>query len=325
MKKSLISILTIGAVIGSSALHSNANEPILTEDGEVVLDVEQEPYQDLSTFKLDETGEEVILDDPTEYKMDEPQVQLDQPEVKLDTFNEPKAKVKVATPDKQESGAIDFDNFNPWEDGSNEGYKPPTGTGDGSGKMIKDNETFKKDVSDDIVVSGTRNIKSLKINNNMGLVNNSYTISGKKLTFHKDKLNNSSLGTYVFEVTFDNGDISVFKLRVDGPRHPDDYWSANITTFNINPTSNRHVDLELVSAATELKIHHIMADNKVIPPSAYRVHGGTIVIDKAFLSTLGVNEFVRINVLYNKGQYTDAILTIINETVSGGIISPTGC
>lgn len=315
MKKALISVLAVGTVIASTTMHSSANQPLVTDQGEVILDLEQEPYQDLSTPVLDEPSEEIILDDPSEYVLENPEVKLDSEKVE---------------PGNQE---IILDDLNPST--NNKSVQPRTFSSPvasmaspastSSGLLDKTSETFRVDSSGNIVVNATRNISSVSIEYDTGLLPQAYTVSGKKFTLNKDKLNNSAQGSYTFKITLDNGKNDLFTVSVVGDSHPDDYWSANITVYNMNPTSNRHVDLEMYSAATSLDIHKITANDAVVPSSKYRVINGTIVIDKSYLSSIGVNEFVRFNILYNKGQYADIILTVINEVVSGGVIAPEDC
>ena len=48
LKKALITTLALGITVGTTAVISGAEGPIYTEDGELVLDTPQSPYQDLS-------------------------------------------------------------------------------------------------------------------------------------------------------------------------------------------------------------------------------------------------------------------------------------
>lgn len=185
--------------------------------------------------------------------------------------------------------------------------------------------TYLAEKGGSVISAGTAKIKDAKVTYSIGLAQGSWSVQGNNLVFDTSKLDESSTGTYVFEVTFEDGTTDIVDIRVIGKPVVELYWQQNMKVFNKNPISKQHKDLELISNADKVKVLGLTIDGVPVPTAKYIIVGGTVVISKDYLKTLDLSERSRINLVYNNGGVLDFILEIVEEEAQSNAQTPIDC
>lgn len=303
--KTLITTVILSLVLVSSSTVSEAEGPMYDQNGDLILDVKQDDYKDNSTPQENTNGtatdDSLILDqEDAEDRESSSSLYLQQPE------SSPKKQVKSSTKSASVAAVT-------------------TSTSVVPGAMLPASATFMEDSKTVITSKGTQKISKVEIADSVGLKANSWTVLGDTLTFDTAKLNDSSSGIYVFDITFDDGSKSLFELKVLSSPILEDYWQQNISNFSKDKRSNTNKDLELISSTQLLKISSITIDGVTVPSSNYSIIGGTVIISKNYLTTLGDTERARVTVTYSVDRVVDFSLTITDEMEESTTVLPIDC
>lgn len=303
--KTLVTALALSLIMAGSSVITEAEGPIYDESGNLILDVEQEGYKDNST----EQEEPELILDGEEYKSTEDDTREESSSLYfIQETKESKPKVQSKVKSSTSVNAL-----------------ATTSTTADPGAMIPASATFMEDSKAVIVSKGTQPISKVDIVDSLGLEANSWTVKGDTLSFDTAKLDNSTSGTYVFEITFADGSKSLFELRVLSAPILEDYWQQNITTFSKDKRSNTNKDLELISSTQSLKVSSLTIDGVTVPTSKYSIIGGTIIISKDYLTSLVSTERARVTVTYSGNTVVDFSLTITDDMEESTAVIPIDC
>lgn len=311
LKKIAISTAVLGLVIASSAIMSEAQEPLYDKDGNLILDVEQEAYQDLSTTQPDGTEVEVEEEQTAvpEIQLDpgSQQMQIQSVEPKLNTQATGSVAPRVAATETVTTTATE----------------PEIALG----TMSPASATYMAGSTTTVKTEGTLKISKVEVEYDIGLTPGSWSLnkSNNTISFDKAKLDSSTTGIYTLNITFENGSTTLFEIRVLGESILEDYWQQNIKTFSKDPRSNTNKDLELISSNPFLTIQGITIDGLAIPASKYSVVNGTIIISKNFLASLESTDRARISVTYFGKRVVDFSLEITDQVETGTSVETVDC
>ena len=304
IKKTLITTMALGITIGAVQVMPGAQEPLYDQDGNLILDLPQEPYKDLST--PDNQQENIQTQEGG--KVANVQEEFNRVS-ETQTFNvEGNQETQSTQPAQSTRVAQTYSTYSV-----------------GAGELEYNQATFLNGDKEDIIVHGNMQIKSVTVNTTNGLPPNSWLVSGTMLTLKSSILNNAYNGQYIFTVEFIDGSTDEFKLKVTGVFSEDNYWSQNIRSFSTNPISNTHKDFEIMSSLESINVKQITIDGQVIPASAYKVIGSSVILSKDFLSKLSLNERARIKLTYNQNLIMDFSLEITDEIEKGSTSEKVDC
>ena len=321
IKKTLITTVALGLTIGAVQVMPGAQGPLYDQDGNLILDLPQEPYKDLST--PDNQQEPIVLEEDNRVAT---------------TEQESSSTVQTEVPnttETQEGNSVQGQTTNNNENTQNTGSTQDTENFEGTnntvtqekevGRLEYNQATFLNGDSEDIIVHANMQIKSITVNTTNGLPPNSWLVSGTTVTFKSSILNNAYNGQYIYTVEFIDGSTDEFKLKVTGVFSEDNYWSQNIRSFSTNPISNTHKDFEIMSSLESINVKQITIDGQLIPASAYKVIGSSVILSKDFLSKLSLNERARIKLTYNQNLIMDFSLEITDEIEKGNTSEKVDC
>lgn len=308
-KKTLVVVTTLGLIVMGSSIKSEAQEPLYDQEGNLILDVEQEQYQDLSTQQQQES---VPQEKPPNTAQQKTPEEPSNSSLILDA--EPSTEIKEEIKVEEKPKAV------------NNVAATNTETGDSTlGLMIPASSTYMAGGSTAVATKGNSNISKVEIDYSVGLPANSWSIAGDTLTFDTKKLDQATSGVYTFKVFFANGTDAIYELKVLENPKVNDYWQQNITSYSKDARSNTHRDLELISSSVSLSVTSITIGQVSVPSSQYKIIGGTIIISKSFLSQLDSSPRARVTVTYNNGLVVDFSLAINDEVEKGNSSEQVDC
>lgn len=305
IKKTLITTVALGLTIGAVQVMPGAQEPLYDQDGNLILDLPQEPYKDLST--PDNQQEPIVLEEDNRVATTE-----------QESSSTTQTEVPNTT-ETQEGNIVSGQTTN-----NNENTQNTESEKDKEAKEDEEDEPSSADnvispasgtylfgTQDVLTVTANKIIKSVSVDNN-DLSTRAWSFQNNTLTFKSSELDDTPSGMYNIKLTFQDDTTSVYNLKVVGETFTEDYWKQNIFSFNKDIRSSSHKDLELSSSNQNPDVKSVQFDRVDLPRTAYIVVGNTVIISKDYLKTLPESKRIDVVVNYGKGKSFYLVLEIID-------------
>ena len=300
IKKSLITTVALGLTIGAVQVMPGAQEPLYDQDGNLILDLPQEPYKDLSTpdnqqenTQTKEGGKVANVQEEFN-RVSETQ-----------TFNVEGNQETQSTQPTQSTQNTESNQNN--QSTQNTQNIPSSA----DNVISPESGTYLFGSQDTLIVKANKIIKSVTVNNSE-LSSKSWSFQNNVLTFKSSELDDTPSGQYSVTLTFADNTTSVYSLKVVGESFSEDYWKQNISSFNKDIRASSHKDLELSSSNENPDVKTIQFDRVDLPATAYKVIKNTVIISKDYLKTIPENDRIDVVVNYGKGKSYYFTLEIID-------------
>jgi len=303
-KKTLIGVLALAVAMSGSGIIPGAQEPLYDEQGNLILDLPQEPYRDLSTPQYQPTDSEEVNGTPPVSNTPAPtensevinpitQTQVPVINSASQTTQTPVANTNTV---QQELGTL----------------SPASGT-----YMYQSNTV--------LVTTGNKVVKSVSVENASWIPATAWTIQNNAVTFKPSELDDIDDGMYNFIITFADNTTANYSLKVIGKPITEYYWQQNIKGFSKDPRASTHKDLELTSNNPFLKVQLVTMNKVEVPASKYRIVNGTVIISKDWLATQPTDERARVTVKYDDDKVMDFSLEIHEMMESNNTAEDVDC
>lgn len=311
-KKALIPLLSVAILLAGTSSQVIAKEPVYDQDGNLVLDLENEEYQDLTEGDV----KEPVISSDTEENNNNKTLKPKNTEVQIQEEEEQSTEV---TPPAEE----------PTVPPETEPVEPTEPPGEGSneedlntGEMSPANSTYVADTTTPITSMGNKDIKEVTLDTTTKLPEGSWSFIGTNLTFNNNMLDTAVQGTYDFTITFVDDSTASYTLKIISVENTEDYWKQNTFLYSKDARSYQHKDLQLISNRKSITVTAITINGVTIPKDKYIITQGIITISKSYLATLKESPRSRITVNYNStfADFELAIYDTIDDSTASEVV-----